>query len=379
MNGAVILESAGLALSVFVSSVFVIRPGISGRRRYLVFPCAQAGLIFAKELMDSLGEGRLDRIVTFLIYADFLYGVPSMYFYLRSVYGLASPERWKHYLPAIANFALAAIFSSNCSGSRGIDGSILLRRDPSLLLPFQYANLLAAAESLQVGAYAIGGLRIINGGGPRGRKRLPDRLFFSVLACYGAYYAVRWSGLVARLMSSGDGVIAPTPRWAGPAMVMTVAVFMVLLGFRIIANFEEGPRGEEDPPAKPKYGGKEMNAGESRRIVDKVRGYLVRAEDLSDESVTPRLLAESLGIPYYLLSRSVNERCAMSVSDLIREHRIEKAKRMLDSRPEATILEIALDSGFSAKSSFYDAFKRLTGMSPSEYQLRARGRRQGGS
>ena len=48
----------------------------------------------------------------------------------------------------------------------------------------------------------------------------------------------------------------------------------------------------------------------------------------------------------------VNERCGQTVADLIREKRVERAKALLDGRPDASILRIALESGFPAKFSF---------------------------
>jgi AraC-like DNA-binding protein len=82
----------------------------------------------------------------------------------------------------------------------------------------------------------------------------------------------------------------------------------------------------------------------------------------------PRRLAKLLGVPYYLLSRAINEHNEQTVADLIREKRVQRAKALLDECPDATILRIALEAGFPAKSSFNDAFRKTVGMSPSEYR-----------
>jgi AraC-like DNA-binding protein len=80
------------------------------------------------------------------------------------------------------------------------------------------------------------------------------------------------------------------------------------------------------------------------------------------------------GLPYYLLSLAVKEHSGRTIADLVREQRVERAKRLMDSRPEATILEIALESGFTAKSSFNDAFKRTLGMCPKDYREQSNSR-----
>ena len=55
---------------------------------------------------------------------------------------------------------------------------------------------------------------------------------------------------------------------------------------------------------------------------------------------------------------------------LVNDYRIEEVKRRLEDPRyrNLTILAIAYDSGFNAKSSFNTIFKEQTGMTPSEYQ-----------
>ena len=55
---------------------------------------------------------------------------------------------------------------------------------------------------------------------------------------------------------------------------------------------------------------------------------------------------------------------------LVNEYRVEEVKKRMVN-PEyknLTILAIAYDSGFNAKSSFNTIFKESTGMTPSGYQ-----------
>ena len=124
--------------------------------------------------------------------------------------------------------------------------------------------------------------------------------------------------------------------------------------------------------AGPKYGGRPLARTEAEAIVRRATGLLASCADLSEENMDPRRLAEGLDIPYYLLSRAVNEHHGQTVADMIREQRVERAKTLLDSRSDATILRVAIESGFRAKSSFNDAFKHVVGMSPSEYRSRER-------
>jgi len=81
-------------------------------------------------------------------------------------------------------------------------------------------------------------------------------------------------------------------------------------------------------------------------------------------------LAMALGIRPYQLSHFINNYLEMSFSDLINSYRVEEAKKEVLSRPEATILAIAYESGFNSKASFNRAFKKFTGLTPSEFRDR---------
>ncbi len=111
-----------------------------------------------------------------------------------------------------------------------------------------------------------------------------------------------------------------------------------------------------------------MDRREEENLCRRAEDFLASCPDLSE--VDPRRLAKRIGVPYYVLSRAVNEHASRTIADVIRIQRVERAKALMDRSPDATLLSIALDSGFRAKSSFNEAFKKTIGMSPSEYRER---------
>ncbi|MNR40124.1 HTH-type transcriptional regulator AppY [compost metagenome] len=70
----------------------------------------------------------------------------------------------------------------------------------------------------------------------------------------------------------------------------------------------------------------------------------------------------------HLLSQYVNEILGKSFSSLVKEYRIEKAKKLLETEKNYTIESLGYDSGFNSKSTFFTAFKTITGLTPAEYQ-----------
>lgn len=86
-------------------------------------------------------------------------------------------------------------------------------------------------------------------------------------------------------------------------------------------------------------------------------------------------LARRSGYPEYLVSAVINRRLGGNFWEYVNRHRIEAARACLaDAADERTILDIAYDAGFTSKSTFNTAFKRLVGETPSAYRRRHAGR-----
>jgi len=86
--------------------------------------------------------------------------------------------------------------------------------------------------------------------------------------------------------------------------------------------------------------------------------------------LTLQKLAAMLEISTHHLSQIINERLNQNFFDFINRYRTEDAKQKLLSKDfkNYTILAIAEECGFNSKSSFNTAFKKFTGMTPSEYR-----------
>jgi putative transcriptional regulator, araC family len=68
------------------------------------------------------------------------------------------------------------------------------------------------------------------------------------------------------------------------------------------------------------------------------------------------------------LSQLFNKELGISFSDYVNQLRIEESKRILESEPQAEIIDVAERSGFNSASSFRRAFTKFTNQSPSEFK-----------
>lgn len=102
---------------------------------------------------------------------------------------------------------------------------------------------------------------------------------------------------------------------------------------------------------------------DSGTVVDRARATIT---EHATREISPELVARKLGMSLRSLQRSLREHSS-SYEKLLREVRLELACTYLrESRYSVT--EIADVLGYDSQSAFARAFKRWTGLPPSEYQ-----------
>ena len=86
--------------------------------------------------------------------------------------------------------------------------------------------------------------------------------------------------------------------------------------------------------------------------------------------VSAEIIAEGLGLSDRTVRRRLRE-CGVRYQQLLDGVRCERARVAL-SQPGTTVGEVAFSLGFSDTSAFHKAFRRWTGMRPSDWQNGAR-------
>lgn len=84
--------------------------------------------------------------------------------------------------------------------------------------------------------------------------------------------------------------------------------------------------------------------------------------------VTLNQLADLSGLSTRDISRCINLVAGMSFNDYINQHRIEQIKAALQREENGNLTNFALAAGFSSKATFNQSFKKVTGMTPSEFR-----------
>lgn len=125
-------------------------------------------------------------------------------------------------------------------------------------------------------------------------------------------------------------------------------------------------------PKKEKYEKSSLNKEHAVQLALQLQDRMQADSLYLDSQLTLPRLAKAIEITPHYLSQVINGHLEKNFFDFVNEYRIEEAKHRI-ARVEhgrMNVYAIALDSGFNSKSAFYTAFKRYTGMTPSEYKLK---------
>lgn len=149
--------------------------------------------------------------------------------------------------------------------------------------------------------------------------------------------------------------------------IISILVFLSVAGTVILTRHKKKIKKRLE-----KYKTSALDPERADEIVPKLLEFMEGEKVFLNPDLTLKELSQRLRIHYNHLSRIINERFGLSYNDFINQYRIEEAKRRLsDSAFKGkTVLEILYDTGFYSKSVFNTAFKKFTGMTPTEYRKR---------
>ena len=102
-----------------------------------------------------------------------------------------------------------------------------------------------------------------------------------------------------------------------------------------------------------------------------IDGFVKSQKIYLEPSLTLKSLAGLFNISEGYISQLINHFSRQSFTDYVNKLRVEEAKKMLGDEAyyNYTIASIGMEAGFNSKSTFYSAFKRHTGLSPTGYMV----------
>lgn len=109
---------------------------------------------------------------------------------------------------------------------------------------------------------------------------------------------------------------------------------------------------------------------EFRILKTRLEHAMIKEQPYLLQEITLNMLADKIETTDKKLSAVLNQYMKISFYDFINQHRVEAVKEKLQSEEyeKYSLLGIAYTCGFNSKSSFYRAFKKETGSSPTLYK-----------
>lgn len=147
---------------------------------------------------------------------------------------------------------------------------------------------------------------------------------------------------------------------------LLLSVMIQVMGFMCYLN----PDVISSEEGQAKYSSSALSNDRIENLSESLITVLEEKRLFLKQELKPKELADELGISTTNVSQVISKGLGTSFYNLINEHRVEQAKSLLTSEEyaDAKLIHIALDSGFSNKSSFIRNFKRFAGVSPSEFR-----------
>ena len=138
----------------------------------------------------------------------------------------------------------------------------------------------------------------------------------------------------------------------------------------IVLYTRYGIRVDDIKPAQLNARKNTLNYAVYPEYVSCLEPLMVDDKVYTNPELTLDLLARKIGISPRTLSSVINGHYGCNFFEYINQYRVQEAKRLLSSREfyNTTELDIMYEAGFNSKATFNGFFKKMEGMTPSQYR-----------
>ena len=156
----------------------------------------------------------------------------------------------------------------------------------------------------------------------------------------------------------------PAPQSARPGSTSMVAD----LGAADAAAPGESAR--ESPSESTRVERASLTSDEGARLRDALLAVMAADAPWRDSALTLPMLAARLGTTPHKLSELLNAQLGQTFYDFVNGYRVRDVQRRIEAGEARTrkMLALAMDAGFASKSTFNDAFKKHTNLTPSGFR-----------
>ena len=297
----------------------------------------------------------------FLISGPFVFLLgPLMFFYLRNMvipFSTITRKEFLHFIPFLVFFALSVPVYLQGKDTPFFQFLQRLIGSPWIFLVLQYGYYLFKVRNLS-----------------RLHKENIEKKFSNVEGM-----DVSWINLVLWIFILTFIfiliVIPGTYHTIGYSNFSTInsLFFSFALFFMAYKGFMQ--KADKTPEMLPNDDESEMKMA-TNEMLQELKDHLVDCMEKKRPYLNPELtltdLAKQVDISRNQLSQVINTAAGNNFYDFVNKYRVDEVKRLImdESKKHYKIMALASDAGFNSKSAFNNIFKKITGLTPSEYRER---------
>lgn len=359
-------------IGFYIAILLFLHNRIDGMARYLLGSFVLIHSVFILHICLAITNYQFEFPHTYLISTgfSFLYG-PLLYLYFKRTtqkYRLR-PLDLLHLAPTLVLVLYLIPIYSQTAGAK-LD--VMLDRVLNGVNPSDSSDLVLIVAAKLGSLIFYGWLirmefirEIRNSQSDAGRKNWMRNIYgihLAYIVCYGIY------GLLIIYQDHPGG-------WLYHVQVLSMSLMVLFVGyFASLRPQVFGSRISLEHQLLNKYRKSGLTDSLSLELRDKLLQLMDREQVFRENDLNLDGLAQRMETTRHNASQVINEHFGLSFHELINKYRIEQARYLLrsDPRQNLNIIDIAYEVGYNNKVTFNKAFKKDTGLTPSQYQSRTR-------
>lgn len=367
------LSAAALGQALLCAALLLLAPKPSAHQRWLAAIFIALAILATGPLSAPLSSALYPFAMGLMLAA--LYALPPL-IWLYAVQ-LTTPEgdgmpapQWPHILPPLAGMTgLVSLWTlpSDVRRTMLVYGDLPDTSHAAAVAIWLFGLVLA--WNFVSGAYAVVLLRRLS----RYRSQLRDlfsnndgRELFWLSGIVAVITAV-WGLSVSILLIDNLFAPLPLPASLGPLLLILLIGAFALRGLRQSPGLQSDDLARTSNPEGDKYKKSALGEAQAQRIAERLETAMRTDRLYLDPALSLQKLSRHISVAPNLVSQTLNQKLEETFFDFVNRARIEAALPRI-AQGKDTVLTIALDVGFNTRSTFYSAFKHVTGKTPREYR-----------
>lgn len=285
----------------------------------------------------------------------FLYG-PLLYFFIQSQFKEVHTFSFKNLIHFVPFLICVSYNSPYYLSSAEVKLSIMNGTLPLTSIQILISRLVPLLQLFSLVIYSIIVFRFFNqrkGSLKVSTTRLKriNYAFALFVISFGSYYLMVYSiGYVLKY---------------DYAISISMSFFIYYIGY---SWFTDQPKAVGESKTV-KYQNSRLSLAEFQDLSRKLNTLMSSEKMFLMRDLNLEKLSGYVGAPKHHLSQVLNNYLEKSFSEFVNEFRVEEAKNLLESEELTLNMNgVASESGFNTKASFYNAFKKYTGLTPIQHR-----------